>query len=570
MPTDPCNENFAGGPDGIDNDGDGLYDMNDPDCQAQPPSNTPPVADAGPDQTVAVNDTVALDGSGSNDGDGDPLTFSWSLSVPGGSGAALSDTTAVSPTFVPDVEGTYTATLIVNDGMDDSTPDSVDITAEIVVVNTPPVADAGPDQTVAVNDTVALDGSGSSDDDGDPLTFSWSLTTVPVGSTATLSDTTAVSPSFVADVAGDYVAQLIVNDGTEDSNAATVSITVTADTEPPPPTGDLSVSPEDGTIDVPVTTVVTVTNGSSDISTVVNPDTFTLMEDSPVAMTSSYERDDDDDHSPCVSEGIVLGNITYNDSNTVATFTPDCPLKESTTYTATITPEAGVQQSVLDRAMAWSFTTIAMTPDSDDDGDPDDGDESPNDCRNATPGTPRGKGKIKMNLDGHPHGCFKNIKARSETDPSVIPTGMPPGYEFRDGIIAYEIVGISTGETDTVTLTYPEAFPAGSKVYKADSIGFHEYPDADIDGNTVTLKITDGGDGDSDSEANGVIVDPVGVAVPTATGGGSIDLSTDAAGGGCSVVGSGGGWKEAAESYGLLVLVWLGLALRRKNPETGK
>jgi hypothetical protein len=65
-------------------------------------------------------------------------------------------------------------------------------------------------------------------------------------------------------------------------------------------------------------------------------------------------------------------------------------------------------------------------------------------------------------------------------------------------------------------------------------------------------------------------VDPVGVAVPTATGGGSIDLSTDAAGGGCSVVGSGGGWKEAAGSYGLLVLVWLGLALRRKNPETGK
>ncbi|HSM00235.1 MAG TPA: Ig-like domain-containing protein [Candidatus Limnocylindria bacterium] len=278
----------------------------------------------------------------------------------------------------------------------------------------------------------------------------------------------------------------------------------------------------------------------------------------------------DDDHSSCVTEGMVLGDITYNTINTVATFTPKCLLKESTFYTATITPPAGVQQSVLAETMSWSFTTIAMTPDSDGDGDPDAGDDSPNDCRNATPGIPKGKGKITMNLDGHPNGCFKKIKATSETDPSVIPTGMPSGYEFRDGIIAYEIVGISTGETDTVTLTYPEAFPAGSKVYKVDSGGFYEYPDAVIDGNTVTLKVTDGGKGDMDGTADGKILDPVGVAVPAASGGGTIDLSTDAAGGGCSVVGTGGGWKEAAGSYGLLALVLFGLALRRRKPESGR
>jgi hypothetical protein len=266
----------------------------------------------------------------------------------------------------------------------------------------------------------------------------------------------------------------------------------------------------------------------------------------------------------------VNGSITYNTSFTVATFTPLCELKESTTFTAAITPASGGQESVLAEPMVWSFTTIAMTPDSDDDGDPDDGDESPNDCRNATPGVPRGKGKIKITLDGHPNGCFKNIKATSETDPSVNWTGMPSGYEFRDGIIAYEIVGISTGETDTVTLTYPEAFPAGSKVYKVDSGGFYEYPDAVIDGNIVTLKVTDGGYGDMDGTTDGKILDPVGVAVPAGSGGGSIDLSTDAAGGGCSVVGAGGGWKEAAGSYGLLVLAWLGLALRRRKPKTGR
>ena len=102
----------------------------------------------------------------------------------------------------------------------------------------------------------------------------------------------------------------------------------------------------------------------------------------------------------------------------------------------------------------------------------------------------------------------------------------------------------------------------------SDSMGFQELPAA-ISGNRVTLTLTDGGAGDADFQANGVIVDPVGVAVPIAAGDGSVDMSTDAAGGGCSVAGAGGGWMEAAGSYGLLFLVWFGLALRRRKPETG-
>ncbi len=183
--------------------------------------NTAPVADAGADDTVLVGDVVILNGSASSDVDGDPLTFSWSLTVPPGSTAALDDPALVSPRFTVDVPGAYVAQLIVNDGVLDSAPDTVMFTTD----NTPPVARAGADQAVNAGDLVLLDGSASSDADGDALTFAWSFTSVPDGSVAVLAGAQTSGPSFTADVPGLYVAQLIVNDGTANSLADTVEIT---------------------------------------------------------------------------------------------------------------------------------------------------------------------------------------------------------------------------------------------------------------------------------------------------------------------------------------------------------
>jgi hypothetical protein len=184
--------------------------------------NTAPVADAGADQHVITGSLVVLDGSGSSDADGDALTYNWSF-ISNTVNAVLSDSTAVNPTFTPSVDGVYTLSLTVNDGTVSSSADTVTVTA--TTPNRAPVAIAGADQEVWIGLLVTLDGSGSSDEDGDALTYSWSFTSNP-GNVA-LSDSTSANPTFTPDVDGVYVLNLVVSDGELSSPADTVTITVT-------------------------------------------------------------------------------------------------------------------------------------------------------------------------------------------------------------------------------------------------------------------------------------------------------------------------------------------------------
>ncbi len=78
--------------------------------------------------------------------------------------------------------------------------------------NSAPVANAGADETIHVGRVVSLDGSGSSDPDGDLLTFQWTITSKPEASAAVLTGADSPNPSFVADKIGSYVFQLIVVD----------------------------------------------------------------------------------------------------------------------------------------------------------------------------------------------------------------------------------------------------------------------------------------------------------------------------------------------------------------------
>ncbi len=191
---------------------------------SQQATNKAPKANAGPDQSVGENETVILDGSKSSDQDGDQITYSWKQIA--GVPVTLINPTSAKPTFTsPKVT---TATLLtfeltVSDGSLTS-KDSVNITINNTI-NEPPIADAGPDQNVTTGSIVLLDGIGSSDPNGDSLTYNWTFVSRPNGSSAVLTSADTDHPTFIPDVAGDYVIHLTVSDGVDISQADEVRIT---------------------------------------------------------------------------------------------------------------------------------------------------------------------------------------------------------------------------------------------------------------------------------------------------------------------------------------------------------
>lgn len=189
--------------------------------------NVPPTVNAGQNQNKTVGETVSLNcvGSDPNTPPLLPLTYKWTFvnPTPPGSTATFSNSSISNPTFVIDKPGTYVAQCTVTNSASLSASSTVTISTSCGS----PTANAGFPQSVTAGSTVTLDGSLSGDACQTPLTYTWSFTSRPPNSTATLSDAAAQKPTFVADLPGTYVVQLNVSNGTSTSST-TVTITAGA------------------------------------------------------------------------------------------------------------------------------------------------------------------------------------------------------------------------------------------------------------------------------------------------------------------------------------------------------
>lgn len=126
--------------------------------------------------------------------------------------------------FTKNVITLFISTALIACGSSNSGDDSTSVDTP-VTTNTPPIANAGGNQTVILNEIVNLSASASSDSDSDALTYSWSIQSAPTNSNAALNNNTNETTSFTADIEGSYTITLIVNDGTTDSEKVTTIIT---------------------------------------------------------------------------------------------------------------------------------------------------------------------------------------------------------------------------------------------------------------------------------------------------------------------------------------------------------
>lgn len=223
------------------------------------PPNPPTFADAGPDQTVALNTLVTLDARGTFDAwnvgfdpadpdvfEKDRITYVWEW-VSGPARVEPTQSSIYSPlaTVTLTVRGDYVYRVIATDGF--TVPPSVDTVnifarnaSELPSANRRPVASAvGPAANVTVGQVITLDGRGSSDPDGDTLSYRWKQTN-EVGGELTFEEVAAAFQpmsglreavsTWRAVTPGTYYFLLVVTDPYGLSNSTPVTVTVVSGT----------------------------------------------------------------------------------------------------------------------------------------------------------------------------------------------------------------------------------------------------------------------------------------------------------------------------------------------------
>ncbi len=198
----------------------------------------------------------------------------------------------------------------------------------------------------------------------------------------------------------------------------------------------------------------------------------------------------------------------------------------------------------------------ALDTDSDNDGTPDldedsvdsdlDGTPDRLDAKTATMATTHGNMSVVLN---HISGSL----AQTRFIATVASGSGHPDVEFPYGGVEYQITGLSAGETVLVTIIMADVLPANAEYWKYDPVHGFQKIASQTSGREISFNLRDGGAGDADGSANGVIVDPGYVGVPLPAN--PVTSSSGGGGGGCALARDSGALPDVFFFLFPLVLV---------------
>ena len=469
--------------------------------------NQAPIANAGADQTVSEADTVSLNGTGSYDPDGSITTYLWTQTA--GTAVSLinanSGPASFSAPFVGVSGETLTFQLEVtdNEGLKDTDSVIVNVTNK-PGVNQAPVANAGKNQKAPEKEGVILDGTGSYDPDGIITTYFWTqIDGIPVE----IIDETTPQPTFAAPKVGPFSQflsfRLTVTDdvGIQGMDTCTVEVYRPFPNKPP----DKPKIKKPKTKEVDYNLIATIE-------------------------TEPYTDPEDDTHQESqwqVSTQQDFSSLSL-DANSVTELTeittPHMVLEEETTYYVRVR-----FRDIYDASSEWSdsaeFMTEFIGSDLNNNGIPDDKEVLYETDLNADGNADMDQPELIKCIhlpDGNTtlgvckiSDSISMIKAVDTIDPSTIAESPETPGDLSFGLFSYKLLMDQPGATATVKLCFSEFISYATTFYKYDTINgwqdFTPYVTFNEDGLSITMEIVDGGFGDSDGVANGIIVDPGGI-----------------------------------------------------------
>ena len=262
-----------------------------------PAPNTPPIANAGNNQTVTLpTNTASIDGSMSYDPDGTITDYAW-VKVSGPNGDAITSPSSAVTGITGLTQGTYVYRLTVTDNGGLTATDLTQIIVyPAVIVNMPPVANAGSNQTITLpTNSTTLDGSNSYDTDGTITVFEWSQLDGP--NTAGITTPNVSITGITGLIAGTYTFQLFIQDNLGDTAIDAIQVVVYPKVPVPP----IVSAGADTSISIPINQV-TLTGTASD------PDGTVTVQWLKVSGPNIYQIIDDTTLTPTMAN---LAGGTY-------------------------------------------------------------------------------------------------------------------------------------------------------------------------------------------------------------------------------------------------------------------